>query len=202
MNFSQEDTRRILSNCTLAPRTARIAEYWLSLWDADGYPARASISPSQIKPLLPGVVIFRVVPGRSVMVRMAGTHLYKLLNFELTGADWLAITPRKDRDARLAIFSNVAQGGMALGRWAFPQEGRCAVRCEKLLLPLRAAPGDDATAVLGFVDWIPNALDDAEVSLKGIPPPELLDHANVKNRERVPAVALGGFGNSGENKSR
>lgn len=190
MNFSKDEVSRIFADCTLAPRTAQIADYWLSLWDADGFATRASISPSQIKPLLPGVIIFRVVPGQSVTVRMAGTHLYRLLNFELTGADWLAITPRKDRDARLAVFSDVASGSVALGRWTFPQDGRRAIRCEKLLLPLRAGADDEAVAVLGFIDWIPSVTDAPDVNLKSIPSPELLDHAAARKREHGPeAVA-------------
>ena len=174
MNFSKDNASRILSSCTLAPRTALIADYWLSGWDADGYPARASIAPSKIKPLLPGVVLFHVVPGQSVMVRMAGTNLYALLKTELTGKDWLAVTRREHRNARLSAFSAVARGSIALGRWTFPQENRRAIRCEKLLLPLRPALGADEIPVLGFIDWTPSATEDPDISLKTVPLPEIV----------------------------
>lgn len=128
---------------------------------------------------------------------MAGTHLYKLLNFELTGADWLAITPRRDRDARLAVFSDVASGGIALGRWTFPQDGHRAIRCEKLLLPLRAGAGDDAVAVLGFIDWIPSTAQNPDVRLKNIPSPELLDHGAARAREHNPEAAIDTLQNAG-----
>lgn len=187
MKFSKDEVSRIFSNCTFASRTAQIADYWLSLWDADGYPARASIAPSQIKPLLPGLIFFRVVLGRSVTVRMAGTNLYALLKVELTGKDWLAVTRREDRDARLSTFSAVARGNIALGRWTFPQGDRRAIRCEKLLLPLRPASGDSEIPVLGFIDWTPSVIEEPDVSLKTVPLPEMI--GDPLSRARAPAIS-------------
>lgn len=202
MNFHKDDAYRILSNCTLSPRTAQIADYWLSLWDADGPPPRASIAPSQIKPLLPGVMIFRVAPGRSVTVRMAGTNLYALLKFELTGSDWLSTTPCRDRSRRLAVFSDVAQGNVALGRWNFPQRFHRSVRCEKLLLPLRPIADDDGVAVLGFVDWAPGFAEDSDVSLKAIPLPEVLARSVPKMHGHASAISAAAQENTGGHQSR
>lgn len=130
-----------------------MADYWLSIWDADRYPKRTSIVPSKIKALLPGLIIFSVLPGASVRVRMAGTGFYNLLKQELTGQDWLVRTPAADRDQRLAVFSDVARGAAALGRWTFADGSIHHIRCEKLLLPLSPAAGEDEIPALGFIDW-------------------------------------------------
>ena len=49
------------------------ANYWLSLWEGDELPERSKFSPSKIKPLLPFLLVFDVVPDESVTVRLAGT---------------------------------------------------------------------------------------------------------------------------------
>jgi hypothetical protein len=189
VDFSKDAACRIFSNCNLAPRTSRIAEYWLSIWDGECLPARASIAPTQIKPLLSGVIIFRVVPGQSVTVRMAGTGHYAVLKFELTGQDWLAATSRKDQAARLAILSDVARGGMALGRWIFPQKFGREIRCEKLLLPLRPESGDSGIPVLGFIDWAPGIEYGADISLQKIPLPDAICH--IESRHHAPGRSDG-----------
>jgi len=173
VNFSKTDACRILSTFDLAPRTAQIAQHWLSLWDGDRCPGRASILPANIKTLLPGLILFRVTPNRSVTVRMAGTSFYPMLQLELTGKDWLAHTPDADRHTRLAVFSDVANGAIAVGRWIFHPGTLREVRCEKLLLPLSPAPGDDGIPVLGFVDWMGGA-GSHDVDLKQIPLPRIL----------------------------
>ena len=189
MDFSKDDACRIFSNCNLAPRTSRIADYWLSIWDGDCLPARAAIAPTQIKSLLSGVIIFRVVPGQSVTVRMAGTGHYALLKFELTGQDWLAATPHKDQSARLAILSAVARGAMALGRWRFRQKLGKEIHCEKILLPLRPEAGGSDVSVLGFIDWGPRADYGADISLQEIPLPHIISH--IENKHHAPGHSDG-----------
>jgi len=147
-----------------------MASYWLSLWDGDTPPSRKAIAPADIKPLLPGVIFFQFNPDRSVSVRMAGTDFCTLLNRELTGTDWLSVTPHGDRDMRLHVFSRIAQGAIGFNRWRFPRRLFGTVACEKLLLPLCADDGEPA--ILGFVDWSELRMSmAAPPSLSTIPPP-------------------------------
>ncbi len=174
MHFTKPVAQHILSGQALSPRTQRIAEYWLSLWDEDNLPARRAIAPSRIKDLLPGLIFFQVVPDRSVTVRMAGTDFCTLLRQELSGADWLQATPPSDRAIRLGVFSAVARGAVGLGQWRFSHPWLSTVCCEKLLLPLRPEP--PGAPVLGFVDWTALRRScNRETDLDVIAPPQILD---------------------------
>jgi hypothetical protein len=175
----------ILSLHPMSPRTQQIADYWLSLWDGDTLPARADIKPIAIKPLLPQVIFFWVTPYQAVRVGLAGTAFQFMFKKEVSGCDWLALTPPEGRAMRLSIFSFVAHGTIGFNMWRFPQITGRICSCEKLLLPLRAEAGTDIP-VLGFVDW--SALRDgylSSVDLAAIPPPALFDAA--------PAIQEGGL---------
>jgi hypothetical protein len=171
------DARQILSQIDFSPRCRQIADYWLSIWDGDLLPGRSCINPASIKPLLPGVIIFEVVPGMSVTVGLSGTDFQSALKCELTAADWLNRTPLKGRAKRLRIFSQIARGAIGFNRWCFTHDvqGVGVAICEKLLLPLRPDGDDAAICVLGFVDW-----SDARqkfgcrINLEYIAPPELI----------------------------
>jgi hypothetical protein len=179
--FIRSDAHHILSDRNLSPRSKRIANYWLSIWDGDNCPAREAVTPAPIKDLLPGLIFFQVIPGRSVTVRMAGTDFLTLLKFELTGSDWLAVTPQQDRAQRLEVFTAVAQGAIGFSRWTFPHYWLGETSCEKLLLPLSPRPGTEAIPVLGFVDWQAAGMrPDHQADLAAIPLPQILDLAFFK----------------------
>ncbi|HEX4270478.1 MAG TPA: PAS domain-containing protein [Rhizomicrobium sp.] len=186
MPFIKSDAHHILSERNLSLRCKRIADYWLSIWDGDECPARDAVTPAPIKDLLPGLIFFQVVPDRSVTVRMAGTDFLNLLKFELTGSDWLAVTPLQDRDERLTVFSRVARGNIAFSRWTFSHYWQGETSCEKLLLPLRARPGTEGIPILGFVDWPAAGIQpDDQPSLAAIPPPQILDLAFFTKGGRI-----------------
>lgn len=153
--FTHSDAYHILSDRKLSPRSKRIADYWLSLWDGDDLPPRQAISPAAIKDLLPALIFFEVVPAHSVRVRMAGTDFGQLLKFELTGRDWLAVTPQHDRAERLAVFSAVAEGAIAVNRWTFPHYWLGETVCEKLLLPLKPLPAPTSFPFLALSTGLP-----------------------------------------------
>lgn len=183
VSLTQSQAQHILSRRVLTPRTQQIAEYWLSLWDQDAPPARTQINPAAIKPLLPGIIFFMVVPHVSVHVGMAGTGFRAHLGREVTGGDWLALTPDGARLPRLSIFSAVAQGAIAINHWRFPVFENSICSCEKLLLPLRPEQGA-AIPVLGHVDWHdarPHGPEPFE--LADISPPNLLDAAPLRAGE-------------------
>src|SRR5579864_936792 len=176
------DARQVLSQIDFSPRCRQIADYWLSIWDGDLLPRRGCINPASIKSLLPGVIIFEVVPGASVTVGLSGTDFQSALKCELTAADWLNRTPLKDRTQRLRIFSQVAQGAIGFNRWCFTHalQGVGVAICEKLLLPLRPDRNDAANFVLGFVDWSDTRQKfGCKIDLEHIAPPELIGRESL-----------------------
>jgi hypothetical protein len=176
--FIRSDANHIQSDCSLSPRSKRIADYWLSIWKDNPCPSRPTTAPVQIKDFLSGLIFFQVVPGCSITVRMAGTDFLTLLKYELTGKDWLAETPFQDREERLAIYSQVACGSIAIGRWTFQRHQMGETCCEKLLLPMRPRPGVDGIPVLGFVDWTSAGMrPDHPPCPASIPLPQIIDLA-------------------------
>jgi hypothetical protein len=175
--LEKNDLRRILAQVDFSERCQQLADYWLSLCRDTALPRRDSIDPARIKPLLPGIIIFEVVPDASVRVGLSGTDFRAALKVELSGADWIARTPPKDRAERLKVFSQVARGAVAFNRWCFTHNipGVGVAMCEKLLLPLRASKGAAAVPVLGFVDWSDTrAKAGCDISLEHVAPPELI----------------------------
>lgn len=176
------DARQILSQIDFSSRCQQIADYWLSIWDGDLLPSRSCINPAMIKALLPGVIIFEVVPDASVAVGLSGTDFQSALKSELTAADWLHRTPLKDRAKRLQIFSQIARGAIGFNRWCFTHavQGVGVAICEKLLLPLRPDKNEAAICVLGFVDWSDTRRKiGCKINLDHIAPPELIGRESL-----------------------
>ena len=69
------------------PEQRQLFDYWRSKCGARPMPARADISPAEIKRLLPFVTLIDVVDGgRRMRVRLAGTQLREFFGREITGA--------------------------------------------------------------------------------------------------------------------
>jgi hypothetical protein len=175
--LEKHDLRRILAQVDFSERCQHLADYWLSLCRGTALPQRDSIDPARIKPLLPGIIIFEVVPDVSVRVGLSGTDFRAALKVELSGADWIARTPAKDRAERLKVFSEVARGAIAFNRWCFTHDipGVGVAMCEKLLLPLAARKEAREIPVLGFVDWSDTRTKTGcNIGLNHLAPPELI----------------------------
>ncbi|OJT96820.1 MAG: hypothetical protein BGN82_07800 [Alphaproteobacteria bacterium 65-7] len=180
---TKSQAQHVLAHRSLTPRSQQIADYWLSLWDQNTPPARAQVNPAAIKPLLPGIIFFMVVPNMSVHVGMAGTGFRAHLGREITGADWLALTPESTRPGRLSVFSAVVHGAIACNHWRFPAFQNSICSCEKLLLPLRPEQGA-AIPVLGHVDWHDaRPHGPAPFELDAISPPNLLESVPSRTGE-------------------
>jgi hypothetical protein len=103
---------RILAELNLESSNRAIADHWLSLWEGDALPLRGKFNPAKLKSCLPGILLFDVVPDRSVTVRLAGTGFRFVLRKDPTGADWIAAAPENHRAARLSAFSTIARGAV------------------------------------------------------------------------------------------
>jgi hypothetical protein len=73
----------------LAPRVRQLRDYWESKRQGRAMPARADIDPSELKPLLPYLIITDLFtdPLR-VRIRLAGTRVCEAFGFNVAGR-WL-----------------------------------------------------------------------------------------------------------------
>ena len=138
-----------------SPRVRELHDYWLSKRGERVAPARGDIDPSEIKPLLPYVLIADLLtdPVR-VQFRLAGTQVCQSFGFNITGR-WL-----HELDLTSNIEFWVAQYARLIASHA-PVFGRTQGICndvemfrsEWALLPL-ARDGHTPNQSLEIEDWI------------------------------------------------
>jgi hypothetical protein len=153
MRFDKQAAMKAVAEAKLAPSNNAVAEHWFSLWDGDALPTRSQFRPAKVKALLPDLVLFDVIPEKSVIVRLAGTNVAKALGFELTGRDWLAAAEPDQRAGRLAYFTAVVKGAVGYAHRDVTMSYGGNTRSEEMLLPFAADSGTDAHAVLCHIDW-------------------------------------------------
>jgi hypothetical protein len=146
--------RRTVADLDLEESNRALAEHWLSLWVGDALPMRASFNPAHMKPFLASIIMFNVVPGESVIVRLAGTGYRQILGAELTGQDWIALAPQDHRATRLRIFSTVAAGAIAVAHRLIAMTVGDDYVSEEIVLPFGREPGG-AVPVLVHVNFKP-----------------------------------------------
>lgn len=148
------------------PNGQRVANYWLSLWRGDELPLRADFKPRDIADQLPSIGIFDVIPDKSVRCRLFGSILAQGIGRDITGEDWLALTPESQRVARLERFSTVARGAIGRGLRTSIRESGEQQFSEELLLPFGDVAGDGTRQVLVHVAWRPTAYDPTVTKLE------------------------------------
>ncbi|HEY0106219.1 MAG TPA: PAS domain-containing protein [Rhizomicrobium sp.] len=126
---------------------AALAAYWLALWQGGRLPPRAAFNPAMLKSFLPGIVLFNVVAGESVTVRLAGTRIAHILRQELTGVDWIAAAPPGHRATRLDVYTRIARGAMLAGHRRLATTDGEDYLCEEIVLPF-APDANGITPVL------------------------------------------------------
>jgi hypothetical protein len=143
-----------------------VAQYWLSLWRDDALPLRADFKPRDVADQLPSIAIFDVVPDKSVRCRLFGSVLAQGLGRDVTGEDWLALTPEPMRAARLERFSAVARGAIGRGIRPSLRESGEQQFSEEILLPFGDMAADGTRQVLVHVSWRPTAYDPTVTTLE------------------------------------
>jgi hypothetical protein len=138
----------------LEASNAELAGHWLSLWQGDDLPQRAAFRPAALKPYLPSILLFDVVPDESVTVRLAGTGYRYILGAELTGRDWIAAAPQSHRAMRLGLFSTVARGSVVMAHRRIAMTTGEDYLSEEILLPF-AREANGAHPVLVHVNFRP-----------------------------------------------
>lgn len=144
----------------------RVANYWLSLWRGDALPLRADFKPRDVADQLPCICIFDVIPGESVRCRLFGSILAQGIGRDITGEDWLAMTPEPMRAARLERFSTVARGAIGRGLRASIRESGEQQFSEELMLPFGDVADDGTRQILVHVAWRPTTYDPTVTTLE------------------------------------
>jgi hypothetical protein len=94
-----------------------------------------------MKPFLANIIMFDVVPDRSVTVRLAGTGFRHFLDSELTGGDWIGLAPRSHQATRLNLFSSIARGAILVAHRLVAMTVGADYVSEEILLPFAPEPG-------------------------------------------------------------
>jgi len=154
-SFDRVLLRRMLAEVEFAPSNRELVDYWLSLCRENRLPDRTAIRPAEIKPLLSKLIIFDVVPGKSVKVRLAGTAFNYALGMELRGKDWIKITPKGHGPQRLRLFSDIAMGAIGRGKRVVEMLPAGEYSFEEIFLPCLPDEKAGVYPVLGHIDWNP-----------------------------------------------
>ena len=152
--FSKATAQAVVAQLDLEETNRALADHWLSLWDADALPARAKFNPALMKPFLTNMLMFSVVPGESVTVRLAGTGYRQILGAELTGQDWIALAPESHRAMRLKLFSTVAAGAVLVAHRLIAMTVGDDYVSEEILLPF-APEAAGSVPVMAHVNFKP-----------------------------------------------
>ncbi len=133
--FDRDAAADVIAELGLEPANHTLARHWLALWEGNALPRRAALQPARVKDFLPNLLLFDVVPEKSVTVRLAGTRYSHILGTELTGRDWIALAPEHHRPVRLNIFATVARGALLQDHRLLAMAVGDDLVCEEMLLP-------------------------------------------------------------------
>jgi len=153
-SFSKAHAQDVIAQLSLEESNRALADHWLSLWDGDALPPRAKFNPAKMKPFLANIIMFNVVPNRSVMVRLAGTGFRHFLDSELTGGDWIGLAPKSHRATRLKLFTSIARGAILVAHRLVAMTVGADYISEEILLPF-APDASGSTPVLVHVNFKP-----------------------------------------------
>ena len=133
--FDRQAAEQAIGALNLARSNGELAARWLALWQGNALPPREAFRPANFKAFLPTVVLLNVVPGESVIVRLAGTRYMHILGHDVTGMDWIAAASSAHRATRLDVYSRVARGAILYShRRLRLTEGEDYI-CEEIVLP-------------------------------------------------------------------
>ncbi len=154
-SWTHENAAKALSAIDPHGFNREIADYWLSLWQSDTPPTRASFDPMKIVSHLSAVAIFEVRPGETVRCRLAGNHYRLALGFELTGLDLLALTPFAQRGERMRNATEIVRGAISIAQRAVLRADGSAPLFEEVVLPFADCAEDGSHRYLVHSNWRP-----------------------------------------------
>ena len=153
MRFNKDLAMRCFAENPPGSDSRSVADYWLSLWKGDELPLRADFKPRNISDQLPVISIFEVIPDKSIHCRLHGSVLAQGFGEDITGKDWLALTPSAERSTRLQRWSDVARGAIGRGLRVGRRESGEPQYSEEMMLPFGEVGADGARQVLYHLSW-------------------------------------------------
>jgi hypothetical protein len=151
-NITKDAAERAIEKLSLSDKNRAFAGYWLSLWQGNELPRPERFDLARLPTLTPGVMVFDVLPDRSITVRSAGIDICRAVGQRLNGIDWITHAAVRNRGLRIRNFTGVAEGSVLIGRRPFLLAGGSLRINEELALPL-AADADGASTVIAYTDW-------------------------------------------------
>lgn len=132
----------------------RLEAYWRSKCASDTVPSRSDIDPSDIRALLPDLMIAELLPDDSVHFRLAGTRVTRRLGWEPTGSTvGTRETEEPLYDLAVLVRATIRNAEPASGQVAYPGEISSFDSMECRALPLCAAGGSVVSQALIAIEF-------------------------------------------------
>ena len=150
--ITKDTAESAIEKLSLGEKNTAFVGYWLSLWRGDELPRFETFDMARLPALAPMMVLFDVVPERSVIVRSAGSEVCRAVGRQLAGLDWIAYAAARNQKLRMQNMSEVANGSVLLARRPFSLATGTPRANEELVLPF-APNADGVTPVVACTDW-------------------------------------------------
>jgi len=111
-------------------------------------PSRSDFNPKQVSALLPTLFMFQVWPDRGVSCRVSGTAIVRTLGVEISGKDYLEMTPAHFRAERLRRYTAYVHGMIGRSYRQIDLNSGQSVLVEELALPFGDMREDGSFHVL------------------------------------------------------
>jgi hypothetical protein len=129
-------------------------------------PLRRDFNPGAVRDLLPGIVILEVRPGASLHCRLAGSAIRQGLGIDITGKDWLAMTPNDQKATRLERIGALLDGAASRNlREGFAWNNQ-PVAAEEVQLPFGDIGEDGSRLLISHVAWRSGGLESGKPQLR------------------------------------
>lgn len=133
-----------------SPRVRAFFEYWRSL-ATDGVPARDSLDPAAIKPLLPYLMIVDLSPEpMRIFYRLVGTEVVHFTGIDITGhyLDELELDEFSEAELLNVYRKQRDDGWPIVGVAEYEMQGKRLLRTEYIVCPLLDAAGRPTKAIV------------------------------------------------------
>jgi two-component system, LuxR family, response regulator FixJ len=104
---------------------------------------------------MPGLALFDVRPGEGIGCRLAGAAFKFRFGYDITGGDWLAMTPPGQRGVRIERNSAIVQGALSSGQRSDPDREGPDRWFEDIQLPFADMDESGARTYLHHSEWRP-----------------------------------------------
>lgn len=145
-----------LAGQRLGTKNRLLLDYWQSLRQADAHglklPSRSDFNPRQVQGLLSTLFLFQVWPDEGVACRVAGTTIARTLGLEMTGKNYLDLTPTHFRGERLRRFTAYTRGTVSRAYRKIGLDTGEHYLVEELALPFGDVREDGSIHVIVHVD--------------------------------------------------